>query len=85
MVHINIICVGKLKEKIPYVNDKINGVKRTYFRNGNISSSINYVADVESGEAKFFYEDGTIKEYERNTRDSSSSNTYREEGYSSLR
>ncbi|HSP87087.1 MAG TPA: TonB family protein [Ignavibacteriaceae bacterium] len=35
---------------------------KTYFPNGKVESEINYNGSVREGEAKFYYEDGTLKE-----------------------
>ncbi len=45
-----------------YVNDKKNGIWKSFYKNGNIKSEITYLKGVKRGYAKIFYEDGQIAE-----------------------
>lgn len=46
-----------------YRDDKLNGVKITYYKNGNIESSSNYVDNILTGEFKSFMRMGSFSQY----------------------
>jgi hypothetical protein len=44
-----------------YVNNKLNGVKRTFFDNGKIASEVHYNKNVKQGLWKFWYKSGNLR------------------------
>ena len=45
-----------------YLNDKKNGLWKSYFTNGNLKSEITYEQGVAKGNANHYYKDGTLRE-----------------------
>lgn len=43
-------------------NGKLEGIRKMYFQNGNISVERNYTNSISDGLEKEYYEDGTLKQ-----------------------
>lgn len=53
---------GKVKSELRYTNDKLNGLCRWYYSNGNPSMEVVYNMNVLNGESTRWYENGKIEE-----------------------
>ena len=46
----------------PWVDDKANGIQKTYYKNGKIEQEAPYKDDKINGIVKTYYESGELKE-----------------------
>ncbi|WP_299683745.1 hypothetical protein [uncultured Dokdonia sp.] len=45
-----------------FVNGRLNGIRKLYYPNGNLSSEIEYVNGYANGQSRNFYENGVLKQ-----------------------
>jgi len=43
-----------------YKDDKLSGEWKTYFNNGQLKQTVNYVNNLRQGNSKIYYDDGTL-------------------------
>ncbi len=55
---------GKLKNEIPYVNGKIQGIKKSYFEDGSLHREEEYREGKREGVSREYFGNGALKEYE---------------------
>ncbi len=49
-----------IQSTIPYQNNKIDGIKKTFYENGNIKFEVKYVKDTIDGDVKYYSIDGKV-------------------------